>query len=92
MNKIWDNITPPLGPIDVATLALGQKEWGKIEPKRSFSPWEAILSEIIVGDAFGVDRMDYLLRDSLHTGVAYGRFDHYRLIDTLRIFLISQAR
>ena len=29
--------------------------------------------------------MDYLLRDSLHTGVAYGRFDHFRLIDTLRI-------
>ena len=23
-------------------------------------PWETILSEIIVGDAFGVDRMDYL--------------------------------
>ena len=33
----------------------------------------------------GLDRMDYLLRDSHHTGVAYGRFDHYRLIDTLRI-------
>jgi HD superfamily phosphohydrolase len=29
--------------------------------------------------------MDYLLRDSYHAGVAYGRFDHYRLIDTLRI-------
>ena len=38
-----------------------------------------------MGDAFGVDRMDYLLRDSHHAGVAYGRFDHYRLIDTLRI-------
>jgi len=29
--------------------------------------------------------MDYLLRDSLHTGAVYGRFDHHRLIDTLRI-------
>ena len=29
--------------------------------------------------------MDYLLRDSHHAGVAYGRFDYYRLIDTLRI-------
>lgn len=32
-----------------------------------------------------MDRIDYLLRDSYHIGVAYGRFDHYRLIDTLRI-------
>jgi HD superfamily phosphohydrolase len=40
---------------------------------------------VIVGDAFGVDRMDYLLRDSYHAGVAYGRFDHHRLVDTLRI-------
>jgi len=44
-----------------------------------------VLSEIIVGDAFGVDRMDYLLRDSHHAGVTYGRFDHFRLIDTLRL-------
>ena len=29
--------------------------------------------------------MDYLLRDSHHAGVAYGKFDHYRLIDTIRI-------
>jgi HD superfamily phosphohydrolase len=29
--------------------------------------------------------MDYLLRDSHHVGVAYGRFDHFRLIDTIRI-------
>jgi len=54
-------------------------------PDVTFSDWEAILSEIVVGDEFGVDRIDYLLRDSYHTGVAYGRFDHYRLVDTLRI-------
>ncbi len=29
--------------------------------------------------------MDYLLRDSHHAGVAYGAFDRYRLVDTLRI-------
>ena len=60
--------------------------WVGITPKRRpFSNTEAILSEIITGDAFGADRMDYLLRDSHHTGVAYGRFDHYRLIETLRV-------
>jgi hypothetical protein len=35
--------------------------------------------------------MDYLLRDSHHVGVAYGRFDHYRLIDTLRILSTAAA-
>jgi uncharacterized protein len=70
----------------VAKLAVGPKEL----PETSFSDWETILAEIISGDAFGVDRMDYLLRDSLHTGVAYGRFDHHRLVDTLRILPIGQ--
>lgn len=49
-----------------------------------------MLSEIIVGDAFGVDRIDYLLRDSYHIGVMYGKFDHYRLVETLRILPKSE--
>jgi len=69
---------------DVAKLALGPKKC-----KLQFSDWETILSEIIVGDVFGADRIDYLLRDSYHAGVSYGRFDHYRLIDTLRILPAS---
>src|SRR5271163_4386054 len=70
---------------DVAKLALGKKKC-----KLEFSDWEAVLSEIIVGNVFGADRIDYLLRDSYHAGVSYGRFDHYRLIDTLRILPTSQ--
>lgn len=81
MKKIWSAIKPPLTPEDIAKLAIGPKKLNT-EP---FTDWEALLSEIIVGNSFGVDRMDYLLRDSHHIGVAYGRFDHYRLIDTLRI-------
>ncbi len=84
MCDIWQALTPPLRPDDIAKLAVGAKEGAKLFGK-VFSDWEAILAEIIVGDSFGADRMDYLLRDSHHTGVAYGRFDHYRLIDTLRI-------
>src|SRR3984957_8617057 len=30
------------------------------------------------------DRMDYLLRDSYHAGVQYGRFDLHRLISTIK--------
>jgi hypothetical protein len=81
MRSIWERVTPPLRYEDVLKLAVGPKKARDLK----FSDWEAILSEIIVSDVFGADRMDYLLRDSHHAGVAYGRFDHYRLIDTMRI-------
>lgn len=80
MKSIWNSVTPPFRPEDIVKLAIGPKK-----AKCEFSDWESILSDIICSDAFGVDRMDYLLRDSYHIGVAYGKFDHYRLIDTLRI-------
>lgn len=81
MKKIWAGMDPEPKPEDIVKLAIGPKKAKDLQ----FSDWETLLSEIIVGDAFGVDRMDYLLRDSLHTGVAYGKFDHFRLIDTMRI-------
>ncbi|NLN27816.1 MAG: HD domain-containing protein [Firmicutes bacterium] len=37
----------------------------------------------LVSSQLDVDRMDYLLRDSLYTGVTYGVFDLERLINTL---------
>jgi hypothetical protein len=92
MLSLWGPMTPPLRWYDVARLAVGPKQWARYDKPsdvpdgaKVFTAWEEILAEIIVGDAFGVDRMDYLLRDAHHAGVAYGRFDHYRLVDTLRI-------
>jgi HD superfamily phosphohydrolase len=88
MNKIWSSMKPPLHPEDIAKLAVGPKKAKHLErdgEKVVFSDWERLLSEVIVGDALGVDRMDYLLRDSHHAGVPYGRFDHFRLLETLRI-------
>jgi HD superfamily phosphohydrolase len=38
--------------------------------------------DLITGQ-MDADRMDYLLRDSHHTGVHYGRFDLHRLISTV---------
>lgn len=81
MRTIWENMALPLRADDIAKLAVGPE---KLKDEQ-FTDWETILSEIVVGDAFGVDRIDYLLRDSHHVGVAYGKFDHYRLIDTIRI-------
>ena len=77
LKTIWDALK--IQPKDVGKLAVGPKYY----KGETFSNWEAILSEIITSDAFGADRIDYLLRDSYHAGVAYGRFDHHRLIDTL---------
>ena len=81
MKDIWEQVTPPLRAEDIVKLAVGPGKY----PQGRFSNWEGLLSEIVVSDALGVDRMDYLLRDSVHAGVQYGKFDHYRLIDTLRI-------
>src|SRR5205807_1153099 len=86
MRAIWKSMKPPLDPDDVMKIAVGLKARKYPETKDlEFTDWELLLAEIVVGNAFGVDRMDYLLRDSHHAGVSYGRFDHYRLIDTLRI-------
>ncbi len=81
LRQIWDSLVPPLNTSHILKLSVGKRYL----PELSFSAWEELLSEIIVGNAFGVDRMDYLLRDSLHIGVQYGRFDHHRLVDSLRI-------
>jgi HD superfamily phosphohydrolase len=37
----------------------------------------------LVSGQMDADRMDYLLRDSLHTGVDYGRFDWRRLLSSI---------
>lgn len=39
----------------------------------------------LVSSQLDVDRMDYLIRDSLYTGVTYGHYDLERLINTLYI-------
>ncbi len=49
---------------------------GRVAPERRF------LAQIVSGE-LDVDKMDYLLRDSLYCGVRYGVYDLDRLIDTL---------
>lgn len=81
MGTLWDNMIPRVNPMHVAKVAVGKEYL----PDEDFSEWERILHDIIGHDGLGVDRMDYLLRDSRHTGVSYGVFDHLRLLDTIRI-------
>jgi HD superfamily phosphohydrolase len=87
MSDVWSSMRPPLAPKDVAKIAVGKG----VMLDEEFSGLDDLLSDIITGDALGVDRMDYLLRDSHHAGVAYGRFDHYRLIDTMRVLSTAQS-
>jgi hypothetical protein len=47
-------------------------------------PQLKVLKDLVSGE-MDADRSDYLLRDSLHCGVEYGRFDHRRMIQCLEI-------
>src|SRR6185312_11446553 len=60
-----------IGTADVARLLAG-----------GGSPTERLLSKIVSGE-LDVDKMDYLLRDSLFCGVRYGTYDLERLLDTI---------
>src|SRR5260370_17584811 len=55
---------PPIVADHVAKIAVGPKKLSEFRDDINFTVWETLLSEIIVGDAFGVDRIDYLLRDA----------------------------
>lgn len=69
---------------DITKMAIGEKKWEELTGN-TFTPWEKVISAIITGDFFGADRIDYLLRDSKSTGVAYGLFDYEQLIEMIRI-------
>jgi len=45
---------------------------------------QAVFWRDLITGQMDADRMDYLLRDSFHSGVQYGRFDLHRLISTIR--------
>ncbi|MDE3055095.1 MAG: HD domain-containing protein [Verrucomicrobiota bacterium] len=69
---------------DIKKVAIGEEKWHALTGQ-SFTAWEKVVSELITGDFFGADRIDYLLRDARSTGVVYGLFDYHQLIETLRI-------
>lgn len=46
---------------------------------------ELVFAKEILSGSIDADRTDYLIRDSLHCGVDYGKFDFERLIETLTL-------
>jgi HD superfamily phosphohydrolase len=67
-------------------------------PRNAYGITAALIADLIMGEAgagrellwrplvsgqIDADRMDYLLRDSHHAGVDYGRYDWHRLVSTM---------
>ncbi len=55
-----------------------------IEHGSDLPPQLQLLATLVSGE-MDADRTDYLLRDSYHCGVDYGRFDHRRMIECLDV-------
>jgi len=73
---------------DIIKTSIGENKLKAVSEAfkdEKFSPWEKVMGQIITGDFFGADRIDYLLRDARCTGVSYGLFDYHQLIEMLRI-------
>jgi len=62
---------------DVIKISVGEKS------DLQMSPLETIVSQVITGDFFGADRIDYLIRDAKCTGVPHGYFDYHQLIESI---------
>lgn len=76
---------------DVLKMAIGEKKLVEMGIDLPFSSIETVLSQIVTGDFFGADRIDYLLRDAQCTGVSHGFFDYQQLIEMLLV-ISSQGR
>ena len=68
---IFDCLGDGLTAAEVANILAGPDD-----------PLDQLLSKIVAGQ-LDVDKMDYLLRDSLYCGVRYGSYDLDRLLETV---------
>lgn len=69
---------------DLIKMAIGEKKLATLTDRPwPFTPWERVMCQVITGDFFGADRIDYLLRDAQCTGVSYGLFDYHQMIEML---------
>ena len=66
-------------------------DWGVSKERVSSIISEDSIYEVgfvkeLISSVWDVDKMDYLLRDSLYCGVQYGRFDLDRILDTITLY------
>ncbi|RLG77123.1 MAG: HD domain-containing protein [Thermoprotei archaeon] len=92
----YSSVNPPLTHEELTKLIVLRDPYirSAIEDN-GFDPWsvvailegrhrEPLFNQLLSGD-LDVDRMDYLLRDALHTGVTYGAIDVHRIIATITV-------
>lgn len=80
-NKLVDNFGEDWTEEVIAVAT--QPELAQL-PATANRPWLRFLNEMLTGE-LGADRMDYLLRDAIHSGQSAGLFDHRKLIDSMII-------
>jgi len=89
LQPLWEKVQElyPSKPVveHLLKLAIGEEKLIELRGEIAFSSWEKIYSQIITGDFFGADRIDYLLRDAKATGLSYGLFDYSHLIEMLAV-------
>ena len=78
-SKIGEILSKTLGGESIERITFVMKG-AKGKP---LSKVDTLFSDLLTGQA-GIDRMDYLLRDSHYVGVTYGKCDLARLLETIR--------
>jgi HD superfamily phosphohydrolase len=68
----------------VSKAGYNPQEVGKLAVGKLRKPKKAFLDQII-SSAMDVDKMDFIVRDTHHTGAEYGYIDIFRLIHTLDV-------
>ena len=68
----------------IENQGFGAKELSNLAVGKTSKPEKRYLGQII-SSSFDVDKMDFVVRDSYHTGAGYGSVDVFRLIYTMDI-------
>ena len=69
----------------ITEMGYRPEEVGKLAVGKLHSPGKAFLDQII-SSAVDVDKQDFIVRDTFHTGAHYGFVDVFRLIHALDVF------
>ncbi|MCA9662672.1 MAG: hypothetical protein KC486_30310, partial [Myxococcales bacterium] len=81
---IWRGVLGEQGGLEVrvAAVILGGPAIACLR-RDPLRPWLPLLHDLVAAAPADADRMDYVERDALACGVAYGRFDRGRLLKSL---------